>query len=130
MVSETVSPYDPLSFYFKILQEQIHFKMRTVSVLQIPKRIATYHPAYLEHKKLDSIRKPDIERLWNKILENGDCPWITKEADRDLQQTYSAYKYRQQFLRLAVYYMLIKQHFYTKFKNSRGYKKSHSLEIS
>ena len=122
MLSNVISIYEPVAYYFKILQEQIHFNMRFVDPLQIPRRIATYHTSYLGHKELQKISKADIERLWEKVLENKDCPWITSEVDRSLKMSYQAYKYRHQFLRLAVYYMLIKQHFYAKLKNSKGYR--------
>ena len=128
MLSKTISVYEPIAYYFKILQEQIHFNMRTVDHLQIPRRIVTYHPSYLNHKKLQSISRPDIDRLWKKILENNDCPWITSIIDRTIEMSYKTYKYRHQFLRLALYYMLIKQHFYKKLKNSKGYKQKHDKE--
>ena len=121
MLAKTITVYEPIAFYLKILQEQIQFNMRFVDVLQIPRRIVTYHPTYLEHKKLQKINKADIERLWEKVLANEDCPWITKTVDHTLKMSYQTYRYRHQFLRLALYYMLIKQHFYTKLKNSRGY---------
>ena len=129
MLSNVISVYEPISYYFKILQEQLHFSMRFVDPLQIPRRIATYHTSYLGHKKLQKISKSDIERLWIKVLENNDCPWITTDVDRTLRMSYSAYKYRLQFLRLAVYYMLIKQHFYAKLKNSAGYQRKKSSTL-
>lgn len=118
-ISNTISVYEPIGYYHKILQEQIYFNMKFVDVNMIPRRIAAQHPSYLNGKSAKDITTRDINKLWEKILKYGKCPWITEEVEPALVNYNGvAYFKRKQFVRMAMYYMLVKKHLYNKNKHS------------
>ena len=125
MFTNNISVYEPIMFYHKILQEQIFFNMRAVDELNIPKRIEAFHPRYIKHVKDKGITMGDVPKLWKKLVEKKMCPWINEEIDNWIKDEGSVYRMRVQFIRLALYYMLVKQHLYIKYKNSYGYRKKH-----
>lgn len=122
MVLDTIAHDDPVYLFFSILSEYAGFNFRTTNYLAIPKRILTFHKSYLKKTGLDQVKKSDVFLLWNKLLETERCPWITTKYNAELKLLKKDQQDRIIFLRMALYYMLIKQHLYTKFKNSRGYK--------
>lgn len=123
MFSSNISKWEPLLLYIRMLREQIGFNTRQVDLIQIPKRIQQYHQTYIKHRKAEQIKISDIPKLWKKIVELEKCPWINKDVDTVLQNSYSSYRLRHITIRMAVYYMLIKQHLYFLYKNSDTYKK-------
>lgn len=118
-ISNTISVYEPIGFYHKILQEQLYFNMKFIDINMVPRRIAAQHPSYLNKKSSKNINVRDINKLWEKILKYGKCPWITDEVEPALiQYNGIAYFKRKQFVRMAMYYMLVKKHIYNRVKKS------------
>lgn len=118
--TSNISDFEPIASYLKILQSQLHFKMRSVEQFQVLNRIKAYHPTYAYRKNgSKKTTLVDITRLWEKILKYNKCPWITEEVDdqiKDLSQTLAL---RHKYIRLAAYYILIKQVFYSQYKKQK-----------
>jgi len=64
----------------------------------------------------------DVNKLWDKLLQHQKCPWITEVEDQVLKESYGAYAFRMKYLRLSIYYMLIKEHLYSKYLESKAKK--------
>ena len=117
-----LSKYEPFMLWLLILKEQIQFTTYHVDYMRVPKRISSYHRAYLKRKDAE-IKPKHIQVLWDKIIKYDKCPWITEEIDETLK-TYSPTFYkRKQYIRLAAYYMLVKQDLVYKYYRSYGYRK-------
>lgn len=116
MMTDNISCYEPVVFYLKILQEQLFFNMKIVSKKQIIRRIETYHRGYVKKrlKKVTGATLQDMPILWNKLVETSVCPWINSEVENALNKLPFKHAERQRYLRLALYYMLIKQHYINK----------------
>lgn len=121
--TDNISDFEPIASYFKILQSQLHFNMRSVNPIKLIKRIESYHPTYVKHVTKCACLT-DVPKLWKKILDNNKCPWINKEIDDWLLDAYQSCRERHQFLRLGLYYMVIKQYYYNKYKLSKSRQKN------
>lgn len=114
MYSDTLPTWNPIIRYLHILSSQFLFKMRKTSHVNIPRRITSLHKSYGKHVAVKDVNMYDIKEIWRKIVKNNRCPWITEDVDKILA-TYrenSTFCRRKKFIRLALYYMLVKQHLY------------------
>lgn len=118
MYSESIPKWNPILAYFQILSTQLHFKLRKTSLVNIPRRISCLHRSYAKHVELKNVSMYDINSIWTKIIKNERCPWITQDVENSLSMFGRKSKFykRKQFLRLALYYMLVKQHLYVRAK--------------
>lgn len=103
---------DPILKYIDFFGMHILFRRRMVYIDKIPRRIRAYHKALCFYKRKDSsISRKDILPFWDKMVELGYCPWITKEVDNDLKFERKSDRKLSIICRMGVYYMLVSQHF-------------------
>lgn len=129
--TNNISPFEPISIYLKIIQSQTYFNMMSVSPLKVIKGIKRYHPTYVQHKRA-TIKKDfltDMPKLWAKLLKYNKCPWITREVDDWINTLSPMVKKRHMFLRMAVYYILVKQYLLNKVRRSMAKARQKKLEL-
>lgn len=113
---------DTIYMYFNIRNQAAKSTIMSVDLNRIPRRIATYHKSFFGmFKKPSGITKNFIERLWTKLVETEKCPWINAEVNLKLSNMSISTRRREIILRLAMYYMLIKNYL---FKQTLKYTKS------
>lgn len=74
MVNESLDEHHPLYLYFMLIRQHIGFKLRSVTVDDIVNRINWFYTS-------KTATKSKMNFVWKKIIESGQCPWITKEID-------------------------------------------------
>lgn len=116
---------EPVSRFINAIYRQLPFKMLHIKKVRVLQRIAHYHKNLLgKRRRLHTIEMFDADRIWAKLVEKECCPWIT--SDPKLQPGFRHYdmnklKYEKvrRFLRMGVYYILIKQDLAYKSEMSR-----------
>lgn len=129
-LTNNITPFEPIYIYLNIIQSQTYFNMRTVTPLKVIKGIKRYHATYVQHKHA-TVKKhcmTDMPKLWAKLLKYNKCPWITQEVDDWINAQTPHVKKRHMFLRLGVYYILVKQYLFNKVRRSAEKAKQRQLE--
>lgn len=102
LLQDTVDHLSPLHLYFKILHQHINFKFDTVSLDRAARRVSVS----VLSKKDSEVDRKYFNKLWNRIIRNKSCPWITQNIDNKLQNlSYNVAK-RKRTLRFFAYYMV------------------------
>lgn len=111
MVNVDLTENHPLYQYFMFLHQHIGFKL---SSLTLDKMVSRIHYFYT-HK---GGSKRFFSKVWNIIIKHEQCPWITQEVDYILKNKGSTTAYRIKTIRMAMFYIIIKNHLYSSVKKS------------
>lgn len=103
MVNDNLDELHPAHMYLTILCPHVQFKLRVVHTRQLTKRICYYY-----HTKYT--KRVGIDDIWSKLLDNEQCPWITKQIDYVLQKKSPIVQWNMKVLRVGMFYMVIKNH--------------------
>jgi hypothetical protein len=56
--------------------------------------------------------KRNFSKVWNLIVKNGQCAWITEDVDRALKNYSANAAARIKIVRMAIFYLIVKNHLY------------------
>lgn len=105
MVSPMLDEDHPLYQYFMMLRQHIGFKLSTVDVDRAVNRIHYYYTR-------KTATKSKFNSVWKKVIESGQCPWITKEIDYALMNKGKSTAYRIKVSRMTMFYIVVKNYLY------------------
>ena len=74
MVNRLLDEDHPLYQYFMILRQHIGFKMSSVDLDKIVNRIYYFY-------KRKTADKSKFNKVWKRVIESKQCPWITQDVD-------------------------------------------------
>ena len=109
MLNKTVDEKHPMRVYLDLLRPHIGFKLRTVSFNQIVSRVHYYF-----YGKGSS--KSKFSKVWSTAIKREVCPWITQQVDYALQNKTPVIQHAMKVMRLAMFYMVVKNYMYAKNK--------------
>lgn len=110
-LNDQITESHPLYQYFMILHQHIDFKFAIIDLNKIVNRINYYYTS-------KCCTKRNFNKVWNLIIENGQCPWIDANVDRMLQNYSIKAATRIKVVRMAMFYLIVKTHLYTSVKKS------------
>lgn len=122
MVNDRLTEHHPLYQYFMILHQHIQFKLGALTLDRIVGRISYYYMKKTYSKRF-------FKRVWKLIIERGQCPWITESVNYILQNKGVSMAYRIKTIRMAMFYIVVKNHLYTYVKKSINRRKEKSSMI-
>jgi hypothetical protein len=117
---------DAVRMYFDLIRDHVFFRISTLKLRKIVRGIVHRHPRSvmtkeeIEYKKRGTLEPGKIgaerfNKLWKYLAykKRGiQCPWITKEVDWWLKNKSESLAKKHMQMRLAVYYMALKNDFY------------------
>ena len=104
-VNERLDEDHPLYQYFMALRQHIGFRMNAVTIDKIVSRVHYYY-----YGKPAS--KTRFNAVWKRTLEDGICPWISKQVEYALQNKGSTVAQRIRHIRLGMFYVIVKNYYY------------------
>ena len=110
MTNSLLYEHHPIYVYLTLLHTHIPFQLRKVNNDQILKRIHSYI--------IRDNKKPRFNALWKSIIEKEVCPWITQKIDYALQNKTPGMQQRMKFMRMGMFYMIVKNYVYAIVKKS------------
>lgn len=112
MVSPLLDDNHPLYLYLMLLRQHLNFRMSAVNIDRAVKRIHYYFT-----RKTPS--RPLFNVVWNRVIQSGQCPWITQQIDYALQNKGNTTAYRIKVSRLTLFYMAVKNYLCLNVKKSK-----------
>ena len=112
---DTVDHKCPLYMYFMIMHPYVKFNLDTVPLTRMMTAVYKKHATYSKrlHEKKSSINIKNVNmfllRAWNFLIEDGICPWITKQIDTQLKLQSVKSMRNQIRARMCLYYMFIRK---------------------
>lgn len=112
---ENISKKAAVRTIFKPVAQQFRIQVRNVTTEGMMRRLCHIHGCFANKYRRRLGRysndvkggKYHLWKVWRKVVENGACPWITKEYDAYLMKRgYAEIRRRKQILRLGMYYIL------------------------
>lgn len=122
MVNDLLDEDHPLYQYFMALHQHIGFKLSTASLDRAVNRVH-----YFYYKKTAS--KSKFNKVWKRVIESKQCPWITQDVDYAVQNKGYTMATRIKTLRLAMFYIVVKNHLYRIKKRSISNKQNMSTDV-
>lgn len=124
--SEEFKRTDGLREYFSLVRDHVQFRASTLLLKKIVRFIAWKHPrsVMMKHeiaahkrqaKNHKSVGVERFNKIWKYLIEKKSgitCPWISKEVDYWLQTKSASDARKNKQMRLAMYYMALKNDFY------------------
>lgn len=74
IVNERLDEDHPLYQYFMALRQHIGFRMNAVTIDKVVSRVHYYYTSKAAAKNKFNV-------VWKKTIEDGICPWITKQVE-------------------------------------------------
>lgn len=111
-VNELMDDSHPLYLYFMLIRQHIGFRLQTIDKARITSRI-NYH-----YKRV-GLSSPKFSYIWQLIIDKKHCPWITQHVEYALQNKGPAQANRIRFLRIAMFYLVVKNYLYRSVKKSK-----------
>ena len=105
VVNDLFDEYNPLYQYFMNLRQHIGFRMMSVDIDKVISRIHYYY-----FKKKGT--KSNFNKVWKRVIESKQCPWITQEVEYALQNKGSSTANRIRTSRLMLFYIVVKNYLY------------------
>lgn len=117
VVNDLLDEDNLLYQYFMNLRQHIGFKLMSVDLNKVISRIHYYY-----FKKKGS--KSNFNKVWKRVIESKQCPWITQEVEYALQNKGSTTANRIRTSRLMLFYIVVKSYMYNVVLKSTRKKKS------
>lgn len=95
----------PLYLYFMLLHQHIKFRLHSADLRKIANRV---HYFYAQ----TPVSKATFNKAWQLAVKHKHCPWITQEIDYAIQNKGPSIAMRIKTVRLAMLYIVIKNHLY------------------
>lgn len=114
LYNDSITLDNQVLYWIYTLQTQINFKICKVGYDQVLKRILRYHGSYLSKNKARKLKHLNlyyIKLVWNKLLKQKRCPWINEEIDKKIKNCNTQIIQRNIYIRLAMYYILIRLYY-------------------
>lgn len=121
-VNERIIESHPLYQYFMILHQHINFKFMVVDLDKIVSRIHYFYSG-------KSCKKIMFKKVWKTIVDKKQCPWIDENVDLALKNQSVKAARRVQVVRMAMFYLIVKTHLYSKVKKSINLRKIKSNSV-
>ena len=124
--SEEFVEGDAVRMYFELIRDHLFFRISTLKLRKVVRGIVHRHPrSVMTKEEIEAKKRGTLEpgkigadrfnKLW-KYLAHKKCgikgPWITKEVDWWLKNNSECLARKHMQMRLAVYYMALKNDFY------------------
>lgn len=74
MVNDLLDEDHPLYQYFMILRQHIGFKLSSLDADRIVNRIHYFYTR-------KTAKRSKMKGVWKMVVEDGSCPWITRNVD-------------------------------------------------
>lgn len=112
MVNEFVDKSHLFYVYLLLIKQHLKFRLSTLHAQKMLKRC--YYFFYKKTPK-NSIGPMTI---WNLTIKRKRCPWITQEVEYAIQNKGLDYAMQLRMIRLAMFYIVIKNKLYFDVKSS------------
>ena len=124
--SEEFVEGDAVRMYFELIRDHLFFRISTLKLRKVVRGIVHRHPrSVMTKEEIEAKKRGTLEPgkigadRFNKLLKylahkkcGIKCPWITKEVDWWLKNKSESLARKHMQMRLAVYYMALKNDFY------------------
>lgn len=124
--SEEFTEGDAVRMYFDLIRDHLFFRISTLKLRKVVRGIVHRHPrSVMTQEEIEAKKRGTLEpgkigaerfnKLWKYLAykKRGiKCPWITKEVDWWLKNKSESLARKHMQMRLAVYYMALKNDFY------------------
>ena len=115
-VNELLDECHPLYVYFMLLRQHIGFKCQVISKDRITSRIYWRYTS-------KAATKSKFNKAWKLVIEHGECPWITQQVEYALQNKGPTEASRVRQVRMAMFYLVVKNYLYRIVKKSKDKRK-------
>ena len=119
-VNDKLKEYHPMYQYLMILHQHINFKLTAITLDKIVSRIHYHYTG-------KSGTRYQFNKVWQLIVKKEQCPWITINVDLALQNKSPKNAKRIKIVRMAIFYLIVKNHLYDYVKKSIAKKKQNKI---